>query len=220
MHCEPPPRGFHKAVCLTFDRRDCSCWSTDFYFLEVGELQGTLWPLALLHYLFLHTAVCRGPYYYLCYETDTRARDTDWLGCKCESLSRVQLVVTPWTAAHQLLCSRNSPGRNTGVGGQSLLQGIFLTHGSNPGLPHCRRILYHPSYQGSTALAEVAVISGCNWIQTQVNLLQMVLLFLLTKKRVRPSNSRLPAHSLVSSLPAFWLLPAGTWHLDERKESP
>ena len=45
-----------------------------------------------------------------------------------------------------------SPGQNTGVGSSSshsLLQGIFLTQGSNPGLPHCRRILYRPSHQGS-----------------------------------------------------------------------
>ena len=28
----------------------------------------------------------------------------------------------------------NSPGQNTGVGSLSLLQGIFLTQGSNPGL--------------------------------------------------------------------------------------
>ena len=33
----------------------------------------------------------------------------------------------------------NSPGQNTGVGSLSLLQGIFPTQGSNPGLPHCRR---------------------------------------------------------------------------------
>ena len=31
----------------------------------------------------------------------------------------------------------------------SLLQGIFPTQGSNPGLPHCRRILYQLSHQGS-----------------------------------------------------------------------
>ena len=37
--------------------------------------------------------------------------------------------------------------KNTGVGSHSLLQGIFLTQGSNPGLPHCRRILYQPSWQ-------------------------------------------------------------------------
>ena len=36
----------------------------------------------------------------------------------------------------------NSPGQNTGVGSLSLLQGIFPTQGSNPGLPHCRQILY------------------------------------------------------------------------------
>ena len=35
----------------------------------------------------------------------------------------------------------NSPGQNTGVGSLSLLQGIFPTQGSNPGLPHCRWIL-------------------------------------------------------------------------------
>ena len=32
------------------------------------------------------------------------------------------------------LCPRDSPGKNTGVGSHSLLQGIFLTQGSNPGL--------------------------------------------------------------------------------------
>ena len=35
----------------------------------------------------------------------------------------------------------NSPGQNTGVGSLSLLQGIFPTQGSNPGLPHCRQII-------------------------------------------------------------------------------
>ena len=43
----------------------------------------------------------------------------------------------------KLLCPWNSPGKNTGVGSHSLLQGIFLTQGSNPGLLHCRQILYH-----------------------------------------------------------------------------
>ena len=43
----------------------------------------------------------------------------------------------------------NSPGKNTRVGSLSLLQGIFLTQGLNPGLPHCRWILYQLSHQGS-----------------------------------------------------------------------
>ena len=39
-------------------------------------------------------------------------------------------------------------GKNPGVGSHFLFQGIFLTQGWNPGLPHCRQILYHLSYQG------------------------------------------------------------------------
>ena len=50
---------------------------------------------------------------------------------------------------HGLYNPWNSPGQNTGVGSLSLLQGIFPTQGSNPGLPHCRWILYQLSYQGS-----------------------------------------------------------------------
>ena len=48
-----------------------------------------------------------------------------------------------------LLCPWDSLGKNTGVGCHALLQGIFLTQGSNSGLPHCKRILYHLSHQGS-----------------------------------------------------------------------
>ena len=42
----------------------------------------------------------------------------------------------------------DSPGKNTGVGCHALLQGIFPTQELTPGLPHCRRILYHLSHQG------------------------------------------------------------------------
>ena len=49
----------------------------------------------------------------------------------------------------RFLCPWNSPGQNTGVGCHSLLQGIFLIKGSNPGLQHCKQILYHLSHQGS-----------------------------------------------------------------------
>ena len=47
------------------------------------------------------------------------------------------------------LCSWNSPGKNTRVSSHSLFQGIFPTQGLNPGLLHCRQILYHLSHQGS-----------------------------------------------------------------------
>ena len=48
----------------------------------------------------------------------------------------------------------NSPGWNTGVGSLSLLQGIFPTQGSSPGLLHCRWILYPLSHQGSPRILE------------------------------------------------------------------
>ena len=42
-----------------------------------------------------------------------------------------------------------SPGKNTGVGCHALLRGIFSTQALNPGLSHCRQILYQLSHQGS-----------------------------------------------------------------------
>ena len=52
-----------------------------------------------------------------------------------------------WPA--KLLCLWISPGKNIGMGCHFLLQGIFPTQGSNPGLLHCRRILYQMSHKGS-----------------------------------------------------------------------
>ena len=46
----------------------------------------------------------------------------------------------------------DSPGKNTWVGCQALLQGIFSTQGLNPGLLHCRWILYCLSHQGSPSI--------------------------------------------------------------------
>ena len=48
----------------------------------------------------------------------------------------------------------DSPGKNTGVGCHACLQGIFPTQGLNPGLPHCRRILYQVGHQGSPRILE------------------------------------------------------------------
>ena len=55
---------------------------------------------------------------------------------------------------HGPYSSRNSLGQNSGVGSLSLLQEIFPTQGSNPGLPHCRWILYQLSHKGSPKKAE------------------------------------------------------------------
>ena len=55
---------------------------------------------------------------------------------------------------HGLHSPWNSPGQNTGVGSLSFLQGIFPTQGLNPGLPHCRQILYQLSHKGSPRIPE------------------------------------------------------------------
>ena len=55
---------------------------------------------------------------------------------------------------HGLYSPWNSPGQNTGVGNLSLLQGIFPTQGSNPGLPHCSQTLYQLSHNGSPSILE------------------------------------------------------------------
>ena len=60
-------------------------------------------------------------------------------------------VVSDSLRTHGLYSPWNSPGQNTGVGSLSLLQGILPTQGSNPGLLHCKWILYQLSYQGSQA---------------------------------------------------------------------
>ena len=76
----------------------------------------------------------------------------------------------------RLLCHWNSPLKNTGVGSYSPLQGIFSTQGSNPhlpSLPHCKKILYHLSHQGSPILnskrcghsfAYSKIIFGAPWL--------------------------------------------------------
>ena len=62
-----------------------------------------------------------------------------------ESRSVISYSLRP----HGLYSPWNAPGQNTGKGSHSLLQWIFPTQGSNPGLPHCNCILYQLRYQES-----------------------------------------------------------------------
>ena len=59
-------------------------------------------------------------------------------------------VCNPMGCSPPGLCPWNSPGKSTRVGCHALLQGIFLTQGSNPSHPHCRQILYCLSHQESS----------------------------------------------------------------------
>ena len=62
--------------------------------------------------------------------------------------NRLSDSVTPW-----IYSPWTSPGQNTAVGSLSL-RGIFPAQGSNPGLLHCRQILYQLSHQGSPKTLE------------------------------------------------------------------
>ena len=60
----------------------------------------------------------------------------------------------------------NSPVQNTGMGSRSLLQGVFPTQESNPGLTHCRQIPYQLSNKGSPRILEWVAYpfySGSSW---------------------------------------------------------
>ena len=74
----------------------------------------------------------------------------------CEWVSESLLVVSDSLWPHGLYSPWNSPGQNTGIGSLFLLQGIFRTQGSNPGLPHRRQTLYCLSHLGSQFLGCIA----------------------------------------------------------------
>ena len=76
---------------------------------------------------------------------DTWNEATGVIGPESETRSVVSNSLRP----HGLILQTR-----TGMGSLSLLQGIFPTKGSNPGLPHCRQILYQLSHKGSPRILE------------------------------------------------------------------
>ena len=108
------------------EKREPSC--------TVGGKCKLIWPLRKTVWRFLKK---------------TRNKTTiKWKWMK--SLSCVRLFVTPWAVAcTRLLRPWDFLGKSTGVGCYFLLQGIFPTQGSNPGLLDYRQTLYHLSHQGS-----------------------------------------------------------------------
>ena len=107
----------------------------------------------------------------------------------------------------------DSPGKNTGVGCHALLQGIFSTQGSNPGLLHCRQILYHLSHQGNPA-SSVQFSSVAQLCPTLCNPMDCIMpgflvhhqLPELTQTHVHQVGDAVqPSHPLLSPSPAFSL---------------
>ena len=102
---------------------------------------------------------------------------------------------------HGLYSPWNSPGQKTGMGSLSLLQGIFPTQGSNPGLPHCRQILYQLSHReaqeygvGSLSLLQRIFLTQksnrghlhCRWILYQLSYQENAIIYTHTHTRKQP----------------------------------
>ena len=102
---------------------------------------------------------------------DSRAR--------CTGIVWVKVKVTQSCSTLWDPMDWNSPGQNIGVDTLSLLQGLFPTQGLNPGLQHCRWILYQLSHKGSPRILEwVAIfltqelnwgLLHCRWILYQLS---------------------------------------------------
>ena len=106
---------------------------------------------------------------------------------------------------HGLYSPQNSPGKNTGVGSLSLLQGIFPTQGLNPGLPHCRWTLLPAEPQGkpkNTGVGSLSLLQQifttqesnqgllhCRWILYQLSYVESSQTTISTAKKFHfPSN--------------------------------
>ena len=101
---------------------------------------------------------------------------TEWLilslshSQKCPKWSESCSVVSNFLWPHGLYSPWSYLGQNIEVGSLSLLQGIFPTQGSNPGLPHCRQILNQLSHNGSPRTPECVAYpfsSRSSWLRNR-----------------------------------------------------
>ena len=81
----------------------------------------------------------------------------------CPSLCDPMDCSPPGSSVH-----RDSPGKNTGVDCHALLQGIFPTQGLDPGLLHCRQILYQLSHKGSPYIC-ISTYKYTNYLHTNIH---------------------------------------------------
>ena len=63
------------------------------------------------------------------------------------------LFATPWTVAPQVFCPWDSPGKNTGVGSHSLLQGILPDPGIEPRPPALTGRFFIPEPPGKAEIS-------------------------------------------------------------------
>ena len=70
------------------------------------------------------------------------------------------ILCNPMDCAHQAPLSMGFSRQEYWSGWPYPSPGIFQTQGSNPGLPHCRQILYHLSYLRSPSVG--------GWFKTKI----------------------------------------------------
>ena len=144
-HCHS--QHLHHSQCVSLN----SLWVC----LVVGSLLSYFWTLAALNTVLPQTAEIPNKQ---CLNDRINNNEfihsTLQLNWVSEWVSGSRSVVSDSLRPHGLYSPWNSPGQNTGVGSLSLLQGIFPTQGWNPGIPHCRRILYQLSHKGSPRILE------------------------------------------------------------------
>ena len=104
-------------------------------------------PLSSFEYLAQNPSLIISLYLSVCGNEDHSTFLLQHERKKVKSLSHVRLFATPWTVATRLLRPWNFPGKSSVMDCRFLLQRIFLTQGSSPGLLHCREMLYRLSHQ-------------------------------------------------------------------------
>ena len=109
----------------------------------------------------------------------------------------------------------DSPGRNTGVGSHALLQGIFPTQGSNPGLSHCRWILYplnhHVLWSYLIKMMKVIIFSSNIFIVLLLTIRAAIHLIILLSEL--GELGELGSRSSFSHLSIKWDICKNTYHL-------
>ena len=106
--------------------------------------------------------------------------------------------------------------KNTGVGSHSLLQGIFLTQGSNPGLLHCRQILYHLNHKRSLSLLQKERIKRKKWycfsaiLTKKISMLAVIKFPLYKLLQTQPVTD---TWVILSFLPEIVFLPSISYHI-------
>ena len=119
---------------------------------------------------------------------------------KSESCSVLSDSMRP----HGLCSPWNPSGQNTGVGSLFILQGIFPTQGSNPGILHCRQPLHHLSQKGSPYMCHMYIHIYTNYIIYWLYCLYHLFLFSpIISSTILPSSSPLVFTKILRML-LFW----------------